>query len=481
YYSRALDLIRHMEEESPVQDENEAQLAALQVLKFEALNGRRAVHFLMGNITEGWQDASALLPLARQMEQNPACLIDALLKQPGVSSAESSEELERGVPLAAEALNLAIHLRDRRREMNCLIAMASQANLLNDPAWVSVGEQALALSREINDRQYEAMILLGLGQAYVGRDELEKGLEYVNAALPVCEALDDRAAEMTLLRVMGAQDERKGDHFHRLVEYEQKRLLIAKEIGDRFEEANSLMFCGQIQALNLGDLEGGLQLLEKSIDILGAVSGKIFPLLRLSQIQIALGQFVVAQQTLETASPVAERTITDLSRVGLRMVKILLYNAIGDPAHLQLALGLSSDIIQMETNRLVSRQYRMAAACLAAAAHIGLSQMLIHPPEQQDHLLQALELSKIAVDIYDSFGYVNIIECASEEILLRRSQALSANGFQAEAAEYLAMANAEMMRKYNHIPPESEFRQTYLENITIHRELRAAYALHVKR
>lgn len=70
-------------------------------------------------------------------------------------------------------------------------------------------------------------------------------MEYLNAALPICQSLDDRVAEMTLLRVMGAQYERSGNHYHRLMEYEQKRLLIARQIGDRLEEANSLMFAGR--------------------------------------------------------------------------------------------------------------------------------------------------------------------------------------------------------------------------------------------
>jgi len=31
------------------------------------------------------------------------------------------------------------------------------------------------------------------------------------------------------------------------------------------------------------------------------------------------------------------------------------------------------------------------------------------------------------------------------------------------------------MRKYDLIPPESNFRKTYLENITLHREIRSVY------
>jgi class 3 adenylate cyclase/tetratricopeptide (TPR) repeat protein len=472
YYTRALELLDQIEQQHAT---NGHQRYAIHTQKFEALNGRRAVYFLMGNVEAGWDDARALLPLARQMEQDPTWLIDALLQQPGVSSADSRDELHRGVPLAQEALELAQKTGDKRREMNCLLAIASQRNLLNDPTWVEVGDRALALSREIGDQQYEAMILLGLGHAYVGRDELEKGMEYLNAALPIVKELDDKVADMTLLRVLGAQLERSGDHYQRLVEYEQKRLEIAREIGDRFEEGNALMFSGQIQALNLGDLEGGLANLQESVKILDALSGKIFPLLRLAQIQIALGRFEDGQQTLEIARPVAERNVYELSRVGLKIITVFLYNALGDAAHLNMALEITNEIIQMEVNQLVSRQYRMAAACEASAAHLSLARLAGSEAERQEHLEKAMETSQMALDTYNIFGYVNIIECSSEEIYIRHSRALAANNRPEEAAEFLEKAYTEMMRKYEMIPEGSPYRRTYLENISCHREIRAAH------
>jgi len=471
YYTRAIELLQQIEAQPGITD---TQHYAIRTQKFEVLNGRRAVHFLMGTITAGWEDARALLPLARQMEQDPTWLIDALLQQPGVFAADNCEELTTGVPLAREALELAIKIGDKRREMNCLLAIAGQTNLLNDPSWITIGDRALALARDIGDRHYEAMILLGLGHAYVGRDELEKGMAYLNAAMPICEELNDHVSEMTLLRVQGAQFERSGEHYRRLVEYEQKRLRLAREIGDRFEEANSLMFCGQIQALNLGDLEGGLILLQESLNILTEVSGKIFPLLRTAQIQIALRQLAAAQQTLDIARPIAEKNVYDLSRVGVKMVTLLLNNAIGDEAHLRLALHLSAEVFEMEAGKLVSRQYRMAAACQASYSHLSLAHILTADAGQQEHFQKALESSRIAIEVYELFGYVNIIECAVEEIFLRHSQALAANNFQAEAEKYLKMAYAELMRKHDFIPQDSQYRQKYLENIAYHREILAA-------
>mgnify|MGYP001230886382 CR=1 FL=1 len=476
YYTRALELLDQIEEQQQVSGvANGHSHYAILTQKFEALNGRRAVSFLMGNIEEGWRDARALLTLARQMEQDKTWLIDALLQQPGVAAADSLDELLEGIPLALEALELSRKIGDKRREMNSLLAIASQRNLLNDPTWNVVGDQALEIAREIGDRQYEAMILLGLGHAYIGRDELEKGTEYLNAAIPICEELDDKVAKLTLLQVLGAQYERSGDHYERLVHYEQERLELAREMGDRFEEGNALMFCGQIQALNLGDLEAGLAKLRESLQIMEVVSNKIFPLLRLAQIQIALGQFEDARQTLEIAQPVAERNVYDLGRVGLKMVTILLYNALGDAVHLNLALDVTGEIMQMEERQLISRQYLMAAACEATASHLGLARLAVDEADRKAHIAKSLETSQLALDIYNSFGYVSIIECSPEEIFWRCSLALSANGRQDEAVDFLKMAYNEMMRKYEMIPADSHYRRTFLENLANHREIRAAY------
>jgi len=475
YYTRALDLLDGIEQ----QVSNSHQKYAVLAQKFEALNGRRAIHFLTGNIESGVEDARSLLDLARQMDKDPTWLIDALLQQPGVSgvtSINSREEVQRSVPLALEALELAQKIGDKRREMNLLLTIANQRNLLNDPSWVETGSRALELAREIGDRPYEALILLALSHAFVGRDEMQKGKEYLSAALPICHELDDKVINMTLLRVLGAQHEREGDHYRRLVEFEEKRLQITREVGNRFEEAHSLMFCGQIKALNLGDLSAGMAMLQDASQILSQVSGRLFPQLRIAQVQVALGQFEEAQDILLKTRELSETNVYDLGRAGWSMVALILYNALGDETHLRMALDLIEKIKEMGENLLISRQYRMAAFCEATAAHLSLARLLTIESERQDHLRLALESSRAAVDIYNSFGYVNIVECACEEIYFRHSQALAANGLQSESNEFLELADDEMMRKYEMIPAESHYRRTYLENISYHREIRAAVA-----
>jgi hypothetical protein len=165
-----------------------------------------------------------------------------------------------------------------------------------------------------------------------------------------------------------------------------------------------------------------------------------------------------------------------MGRAGTDLVSAILYNALGGEHHLRLALEFATRNREVFVdNPQLSKQYRMAAACEAAGAHLGLAELAVDEAEHQLHARQALELSQAALDVYQEFGFVRPIECTSEEILYRHSQALAANDRQVEAAEYLRRAYDEMMRKHALIPPDTPFYRTYLENIPLHRMIRTAY------
>ncbi len=159
------------------------------------------------------------------------------------------------------------------------------------------------------------------------------------------------------------------------------------------------------------------------------------------------------------------------------MVNILLYNALGDAKSLKQAMDISTDISQMGQNKLISRQYLMASACEMAVSCLGLVQFSASEQELNELLQKALTASQTAVDICNSFGYVNVIESSTEKIFFVHSQVLAANHRQAEAHEFLEKAYQEMMRVYDFIPRENYYRKTYLENIEIHRKIRSARKL----
>jgi hypothetical protein len=128
-------------------------------------------------------------------------------------------------------------------------------------------------------------------------------------------------------------------------------------------------------------------------------------------------------------------------------------------------------------NPMISRQFSMAASCQAVQAHLKLSQLGSDPSTRQNHLALAMQSSQNALNIFEAFGFAQTIVCTSEEVNYCHYLALAANDLQEEAREYLFLAYKEMMRKYELIPWESEFRRTYLENIPLHREILASYTL----
>jgi len=479
HYTRALELLDEME----AQTSDENRLYVIRTQRFEVLNGRREVFSLMGDSEAECADAQALLQLAQQLEDDPVWLIDALLQQPGVAHWQSREELGTGVPMAEEALTLAQQLGDRRREMQSLLAITNQRHFLNNSTWREMGERALELARQLGDQRHQALILTQIGTAYAWSDQPQRSMEYLEAALPISRALDDRITEVHLLSQVGLQLERSGDYHRLLTKYHQKRLHISQEIGYRQGESDALISCGQTRGIYLGDYETGLALLEEGRRIRESITGRIFgvhtemgALLRAIQILTMQGKHDKALETLESTRRLDEQDIHEIMRAGLRLVSAILYNDLGDKAHLALALELATQTSRLVADTPLTRQYEMAARCESSAAHLGLAEYAADEAERGSHLHQALESSQAALDIYQHFGFVQIIECSSEEILYRHSLALAANGREAEAAEYLQRAYDEMERKHDLIPPDSPFRRTYLENIPLHRDIRAAYA-----
>ncbi|MCD4739335.1 MAG: hypothetical protein K8R89_08770, partial [Anaerolineae bacterium] len=472
HYTYALELLAELLAGELLAEERQELLRQ----RFEVLDARREAHYLLGDLDSGRVDALAMLELARQeLPADRDLMIDALLEQPGVGSVQGREERAAGVHLAQEALWLAQELGDLQRELRCWLALTNLHNLGSDPAWRQSGQRALELARQLGAQHAEVDALLLLAGGY-GLDNLEQARGYYEQALQIAQRWDDKAAELTVLAIARTPLLWEGDYYRALVEYERQRLKISREIGNRYAEGDALMSCGQFQGLWLGDLEAGLELEAASLQILENLTARIYALLRLAQFQIVMGRLEEAQATIQRARPVSEEEVRDLGRAGLRLVQALLCNALGDKVHLCQVFEAVSVVYQMVQDGLVSRQYGMAAFCEESMAHLQLIALSERAEERAEHQHAALWASQSALEIYEQFGFVQIVECTSEELFYRHFQALQANEQVAEAAEYLQRAHAEMMRKHDLIPADSHFRQTYLEKIPLHRQIQAAFS-----
>ncbi len=489
HFTHALQLIDQLSAEAS----DPVLLHDLKIQRFQVLLGRHQVYFLMAAFEEMRADAGALLSLGRELAiDDPTYLIDALLHQPGVGDYQSRIEIEQGIALAEEALELSQQVGDRRRELESLVAIINQRLALSDPTWQELAEKALESARQARDRYFEARLLVGMGGIYAFGDQPERSMEYLEAAaaLAMSEGLEDRVTQMALLNLLGLEYERSGDYYRLLTEYQQERLHASRETGHRPMESQALQAVGRITGIYLGDHAAALNALNECRHILSGTRDEVYPLFHIAQIQIAQADHEGAGQALSEIQTIGE-PVQDRAQASLKLVHAALLNAKaaraaarGDSSAVTAALEGSLDLIReivalAESSPLVSQQYEMAALTTAVVAYLGLAQTDPDAHAQQGYLAQALEAAERAHGIYQRFGFAQIVECVSEEVMFRYSQALAANQQQDLAGRYLRRAYDEMMRKHALIPMDSHFRRTYLEQVPLHREIRAAYATRV--
>ncbi len=470
-YNRALELLDLLEGGA----ENKNLRRVLLSNRFEVLSGRMEISAQNGDIDASRADAKSLLKLAEELDDDSAWMIDALIRQPEVTGPLSRDEIiETGLPMAYRAKELSLEIKDKRREMYSLLAIGRLLVILKDPKWQEVAEKTLELARSLNDLRMEVDLLFGIGEAY-GLLNPDKAKEYLDAAMSISQSLDDKEIEMTLLSAVGPQYERAGDYYKQLTEFELKRVEIGREMGNRMWEGHALMFCGQIQGSYLGDFEGGLTYIEEALNRWENTDGRIYPMMRKAQILIEQGKYDEAEAILEEARPICDRGVVDLARAGIELVTSMLYLARADTDHLRSSLELLQNVQTLVDEEVVPRQYEIAANCHRSVAHLGLAGCGTDDEHCQEHKRLALEASSAALKGLDTFGFLQIVECVSEEVLFRHGQALAANDRVEESHEYIRRAYDEMMRKHAFIPSDSHFRRTFLENIQLHREIQLAY------
>jgi predicted ATPase/class 3 adenylate cyclase len=459
-YSRALEVLDRIEEET-----HEVSHAIL-TQRFELVKGRIEILYHLGRVTEAHRESRRLLEIADQLDNEPVWRIDALLMQPGVNYVENQTMLQEGIPQAEEALRLSREINDRYREMESLAAVAGHRFLMSDPEWNQIGKEAIAIAEELKDKKTEVELLLGLAGAY-GMDKLDMGLKLVKKAHPIAREINYKGAQVEMLYWLGTEFERAGDYYTLLKDFEERRLQLSRELGWRLVEARSLMFVGQIKALYLGDYEDGLTHLEKAEQLWEDVDQRLFVYLRKAQTFAELRQFESASRYLEMAKPLAEGFVQSLAMVGYELVKSIHNLNIGTLDSLMRVLESTDHVLRMvEEQNLVSRQYRMAAANKAAQAQLRIARMMLDRGDDGGYThyrAKAIDSSGLALDTFNDFGFTQVIETVSEEILYYHGLALRENQKNEEANEYMHKAHDELIRKFKMIPEGSAYRKTFMQ------------------
>ncbi|MFN7210963.1 MAG: tetratricopeptide repeat protein, partial [Aggregatilineales bacterium] len=100
-------------------------------------------------------------------------------------------------------------------------------------------EQALAISRALNDRRNEGTLLGNLGIAYSDLGQVERAIEYYEQALAISRAINDRRSERTNLGNLGYALSRLGRHEEAI-----QRLREALRIAEEVRSPRSMSYSG---------------------------------------------------------------------------------------------------------------------------------------------------------------------------------------------------------------------------------------------
>ena len=133
-------------------------------------------------------------------------------------------------------------------------------------------QEALVISKEIDDRRGEGNDLGNLGNAYLNMGQVEKAIEYYQKALVILKEIGDKRGEETYLGNLGTAYRNLGQ-VEKAIEYYEQALMISKEIGNRRNEGIWLGNLGNAY-MNLGQVEKAIDYYEQALVILKEIGDR---------------------------------------------------------------------------------------------------------------------------------------------------------------------------------------------------------------
>ena len=192
-------------------------------------------------------------------------------------------------------------------------------------------EESLQIRKEIGDRAGEGAVLNNIGMIYKARGDYKTALKYLEESMQIVRETENKAGEGAVLNNIGLIYEGRGDYERALKCFEES-LQIRREIGDRAGEGTALNNIGQIYNAR-GDYEAALKYLEESLQIVKETGGRVGEgtiLNNIGLIHKARGDYETALKYLEESLQI-RKEIGDRAGEGATLNNIgQIYNARGD-------------------------------------------------------------------------------------------------------------------------------------------------------
>lgn len=163
-------------------------------------------------------------------------------------------------PIQAQTQNI------QQQELEKLIKQALQQTQQGKPTEaIATLQQVLALARQLQNKEFEAATLIGIGLNYHRIGQSQKALEFYNQALPITKEIKDRSGVVVTLTNIGAVYRSIGQ-LQKALEFYNQSLPISKEVGDRSQEAIILNNIGGVYN-RLGQPQKALEFYNQALQI----------------------------------------------------------------------------------------------------------------------------------------------------------------------------------------------------------------------
>jgi tetratricopeptide (TPR) repeat protein len=173
-----------------------------------------------------------------------------------------------------QALAIAREMEDRQDEQIWLGNLSNSYNNMGRyQESISYAEQALQIARDIGDRAGEGLVLSNLADAYTGLGRYSEAIDYYEQALQIAREFENRSSESGQLGSLGEAFSNRGQT-DRAIDYYEQALEIAHEIGDKAGEGLALGGLASAYS-DLGQTDRAIDYYERALEITREIGDRV--------------------------------------------------------------------------------------------------------------------------------------------------------------------------------------------------------------
>ncbi|MEM7531045.1 MAG: tetratricopeptide repeat protein [Chloroflexota bacterium] len=474
-------------------------------LHYELLLGREKVYDRLGQRDAQTRDLDVLSTLAER-RQNPAERSEVAQRQASLAMKMSDYPLAQ--TLAEQAIAYAQAAGDIGLEASAQFDWGYALYWLRvDDSTQEHYRKALHLARRAKKMDTESLVLRAWGMAVSDQGDYEEAQQYYDRSLAITQESADRPGEGHSLNCLAALAFDQGDHEKAQQLYERS-LAIMQEIGDRYGEEIALNNLGNV-ALTSAHYERAQQLYHESLFIaqeVGHKSGEANMHYNLGMLSNILGKdekahhhFLVSLQTSREVGDLEDELLAlyglafvDISQGNYEAARIRLENAnvmaeeAGSgywQAYCLTRLGQvagylgAHEVAETHVRKAIIQRRELGHEALLAESQSVLAELYF---QRRDFAKAQEAITEVYAYWKKNGNFIGAefplqIRWICYQIL--QTQEIDSSGPSAQSVRFLQQAYYDLQEQAHKLHDETT-RQSFLENVSWHRAIIAAFKNH---